>query len=307
MERLFTFIGVTTGQSAIMQIFPAWAQYLGLRGVSIVGCDLPIGAPPEQYRVVVQRMKENPNDMGALVTTHKIDLYTACRDLFDWVDRYAELCGEVSCLSKRGTSFQGHAKDPISSGKTLEKILGPGYWGKTGGHVLCLGAGGSGLAIALHLMTRQEKADRPARIVAVDQNPNRLDSMRGVLSSLESDTEMQYVLNADAATNDSLMAELPPGSLVINATGMGKDAPGSPITDRARFPEGGIAWELNYRGALDFLHQANRQRLDRNLAVHDGWDYFIHGWTSVMEQVFDMEISRTQLADLSEIARAIRA
>jgi len=303
MEKYFGFIGVTTGQSAIMRVFPAWAEYLGLKDVRMKGCDIPIGAPPERYREDVEGIKADPNHLGALVTTHKIDLYRACRDMFDYLDPYAQMLGEVSCLSKRGASFQGHAKDPISSGRTLDSMLEPGHWGRTGGEVLCLGAGGAGIAISLHLMTRPDPADRPRRIVAVDKDPDRLASMRRILSALDSDTEVEYILSAEASTNDGLMAALPPCSMVINATGMGKDRPGSPISDEARFPERGIVWELNYRGALDFLHQAERQAQERSLQIHDGWIYFIHGWTSVMEQVFDIAISPQQLAEMSTIAR----
>lgn len=303
MQRYFVFIGVTTGQSAIMRVFPAWAEYLGLRNVQMEGCDIPIGAPAQQYRAVVQRIKADPAYLGALVTTHKIDLYNACRDLFDYVDPYAEMLGEVSCLSKRGSSFQGHAKDPISAGRTLASMLEPGHWGRTGGEVLCLGAGGAGIAISVYLMTRPDPADRPRRIVAVDRNPARLEVMRRVLSALGSDTVVEYVHSTEPATNDRLLTALPPHSLVINATGMGKDIPGSPISDEARFPENGIVWELNYRGSLEFLHQARRQAEERALQVHDGWVYFIHGWTSVMEQVFDISISQEQLAEMSEIAR----
>ena len=47
------------------------------------------------------------------------------------------------------------------------------------------------------------------------------------------------------------MEALPAGSLVINATGLGKDRPGSPLTDHCKFPENGLVWELNYRGTLE--------------------------------------------------------
>ena len=53
--------------------------------------------------------------------------------------------------------------------------------------------------------------------------------------------------------NDRLVGRLKPSSLVVNATGLGKDAPGSPITDNAQFPAKGIAWDFNYRGELAFL------------------------------------------------------
>ena len=60
------------------------------------------------------------------------------------------------------------------------------------------------------------------------------------------------------------MARLPDDSIVINATGMGKDTPGSPVTNAGLFPRGGIAWEFNYRGELDFMHQALAQGESRS-------------------------------------------
>ena len=38
----FYFIGVTTGSSSIMRVFPEWAKYLGLGDVQIKGIDLEI-------------------------------------------------------------------------------------------------------------------------------------------------------------------------------------------------------------------------------------------------------------------------
>ena len=45
-----------------------------------------------------------------------------------------------------------------------------------------------------------------------------------------------------------MLAARPPHSLVVNASGLGKDRPGSPLPDGAPFPRHGVAWELNYRG-----------------------------------------------------------
>jgi shikimate 5-dehydrogenase len=87
-----------------------------------------------------------------------------------------------------------------------------------------------------------------------------------------------------------VLASLKPGSLVINATGLGKDTPGSPLTDQAVFPEAAVVWDLNYRGNLDFLDQARREAGARNLTIVNGWTYFIHGWTQVIAEVFDVKI-----------------
>ena len=304
--KRFSFVGVTTGKSAIMRVFPAWAEHLGLGDVAMRGHDLPLHAEPQRYRDVVSALKADPLDRGGLVTTHKIDLFNACRDLFDYVDPYAELCGEVSSLSKRDGQFRAHAKDPISSGRSLDEFVEQGYWARTGAGALLFGAGGSNLAITLHLMTAREPNDRPRRIVVVNRSPARLESMRTVHEQLGADVKVEYVENADARENDRLLATVPPDSLVVNGTGMGKDSPGSPITDDGVFPERALVWELNYRGELDFLHQARRQEAARGLVVEDGWRYFIHGWTCVVEEVFDVEMTPTVVNELSEIALRLR-
>jgi shikimate 5-dehydrogenase len=320
--RTFTFIGVTTGKSAIMRIFPAWAEHLGLGDVRMAGCDLALHAPPERYREAVEGIRSGPLELGALVTTHKIDLFTACRDMFDFVDPYAELCGEVSSLSKRDGLFRAHAKDPISSGRSLDEFIEPGYWasgGSTDGRadgpeILLFGAGGSNLAITLHLMSGRAAPDRPRRVVVVNRSPSRLESMRAVHEKLNEQhgelseqVKVEYVHNADPAENDRLMAEMPPGSLVVNGTGMGKDSPGSPITDQGVFPERARVWELNYRGELDFLHQARRQEAARALFIEDGWRYFVHGWTCVIEEVFDVPMTPQVVGELSRIALGLRS
>ena len=86
---------------------------------------------------------------------------------------------------------------------------------------------------------------------------------------------------------------------------MGKDSPGSPIA-RGRASRQGLVWELNYRGELGFLHQAQRH-IDRGLVVEDGWRYFVHGWTCVIEEVFDVPMTPEIVGELSDIALRLRA
>jgi shikimate 5-dehydrogenase len=300
------FIGVTTGGSSIRQVFPLWMRELGRPDVVLEGVDLKIHDRPEAYRAVVARIKYDRLALGALVTTHKIDLFEASRDLFDWVDPYAEICGEVSSISKHAGRLEGHAKDVITAGRALDALLGDAYFGRTGGHVLCFGAGGSAAATLLYLMDRPQRADRPRRFVVVNRSAPRLDRLRAMVEGRSTDIEVTYRHNAEAAQNDALMAGLPPGSVVINATGMGKDTPGSPITDAGLFPLDGVAWEFNYRGELSFLHQARRQRESRRLRVEDGWVYFLHGWTEVIAQVLHRPIAGALFERLGALAQPPR-
>ena len=281
------FIGVSTARSSIMRVFPAWARHLGLTDAVIRGVDFPIHADPAAYRDAVAFIKADPLSRGALVTTHKIDLFRACRDLFDVVDEHAATMGETSCISKRDGRLVCHAKDPISSGLTLDGFLPTKHFERTRAEVFAIGAGGSAIALTWFLMRRERGADRPAHIVVADRSQDRLDEIRRVHAEIASGVPVDYRL---ANENDAIVAALKPGSLVVNATGLGKDAPGSPLTDAAVFPQDGIAWDLNYRGDLVFHDQARAQRETRHLQVEDGWRYFIHGWTQVIAEVFDVAI-----------------
>jgi len=303
------FIGVSTAQSSIMKVFPRWAEYLGIADAQLTGIDFPLHAEPDAYRAAVEFIKNDPLSQGALVTTHKIDLFSACRDLFDEIDPHALRLGETSSLSKAHGKLAVHAKDPISSGLALEGFLPPDHWQKTGAEAFLAGAGGSSIATSWHLMCSENNAaNRPSRIVVSDRQPSRLAEARRVHAGFGSDVPVEYLEITGPEGNDAVLKHLNPGSLVVNATGLGKDAPGSPVTDAALFPRHGIVWEFNYRGDLVFLRQAKAQAAARNLQVEDGWTYFIHGWTRGIAEVFhlDIAVSGEKFDRLCELAAAAR-
>lgn len=300
------FIGVTTGRSSIFSVFPRWAEALRLGQCRIAGIDLPLHAPAEDYRRVVSFIKNDRLSRGALVTTHKIDCFRAASDLFDEVDPLGELMGELSCLSKRDGKLLASAKDPITGGLALDAFVPTGHFERTGAEVFSMGAGGSTIAITWHLMRNARGADRPSRIIVSNRSQPRLNEIARIHAEFNAGIPVSHVLGPKPEDNDRVMAGLKPGSLVINATGLGKDAPGSPITDAAVFPKSGFAWELNYRGDLVFLRQARDAAGRRSLTIEDGWTYFIHGWTRVIADVFDVDIptSGPVFDHLSELAGA---
>ena len=298
------FIGVTTAKSSIMRVFPAWARLLGL-DAAIAGIDFPLHADPADYRAAVEFIRADQHSRGALVTTHKIDLFRACRDLFDVVDPHAALMHETSCLSKAGGRLVCHAKDPISSGLAIDEFLPPSHFAQTGAELFCMGAGGSTIALTWHLMRPDRGPDLPTRVVVSDRSRERLDEIRRIHRRSQGGVPVDYVLADDLADNDGVLGGLKAGSLVVNATGLGKDRPGSPLSDAARFPDGAIAWDLNYRGDLVFLDQARDQQRARGLQVENGWSYFLHGWTQVIAEVFHVAIP-TSGPVFDEIARVAR-
>lgn len=301
------FVGVSTGGSSIRRVFPLWAEELGLDGATLVGVDFPLDTPPDDYRRFVSFLAEDHLSLGALVTTHKIDLFAACRDLFAELDPHALALAEASCLSKGPRGLVGSAKDPLTASLALDAFLDAGHWASSGGEAFLIGAGGAATAISSCLSS--EPGGAPARIVISDSDPQRLDKIRRFHENAAAGVEIELVDVRGSRDNDDVLEALRPGSLVVNATGMGKDRPGSPISDDALFPEDGFAWELNYRGELTFLAQARAQETRRSLHVEDGWIYFLHGWLQTIAEVFHLDVPTDGPAfdALAELAAGVRA
>ena len=228
-----------------MSIFPVWADILGLPTRTLVGHDLPVDASPAQYIALIERIRDDPRHLGALVTTHKMGLYSAASGVFDELDEFSMLCGEVSSISKRDGALVGHAKDPITVGLAAEEFLPADHFALTGSHVVCLGAGGAGTALTWYL---SERADAPERIVVTDTSQERLNHLRDVHSRHGTPRDLiSYVLASAPEVTREVLDAAPPGSLVVNASGLGKDRPGSPLSDASVFPARAYAWEFNYR------------------------------------------------------------
>ena len=297
------FVGVTTGHSSIMRVFPAWAEVLDLPTNTLIGHDVPLNAPPAVYADLVQRIADDPNHRGALVTTHKMAVYAAAKDRFAELDPLAGLFHEISSISKSQAGLIGAARDPITVRQSLEDFIPDDYFTSTGAAVLILGVGGSGSALSHQLGCR---TDQPSTVICAARSQARIDELRDLHSRAGFAGDLfQYVIAPTAEEADELLTELPPGSLVVNATGMGKDVPGSPLSDDAQFPKDAIAWEFNYRGTLEFMHQAERQA-SRGVRVEDGWKYFVHGWAAVVADVFHLSLTPEIFDQLAESASIVR-
>lgn len=298
------FVGVTTASSSIMKVFPLWADILGLPTRTLVGHDLPMDADAAQYRAMVEQIRDDPHHRGALVTTHKMNVYAAASDLFDELDPFAVSCSEISSISKRGRALSGRAKDPITVDLALNDFLPADHFARTGAEVVILGAGGSGTALSWALAERE---DAPALITVTARTQDKLDHLREVHRQHGTpEGLLRYVVTETPEDADALVAAAPAGSVIANATGLGKDRPGSPLTDAVMFPDGAYAWEFNYRGSLEFLHQAEAQAAARRLHVVDGWRYFIHGWSQVVADVFELDLTPETVERLAEAAESVR-
>jgi shikimate 5-dehydrogenase len=266
------FLGVTTGQSAIHKIFPRWTALAGIDRAGLKGIDIPVDAPPAQYRSAVEAVLKDGEAEGALVTTHKVNIFRHAHDLFTGFDADAARLGEVNCIVRRPNQLAGLATDTLTAGLALREIVEQPFRGSA----LIFGAGGAAVALAVNLF----RDHQPAEVILTDLSAARLQQVQALTPA-----RCQQVTTP--ADHDRLVARLPRDSLIVNATGTGKDRPGAPVTENVRFPEGAIAWDFNYRGDLAWLNRARAQ----SVRTADGWRYFLHGWSQVMSRVYGFDLN----------------
>ena len=294
------FIGVSTANSSIMKVFPKWSEALGL-DAEIFGIDVPINPSYQQIKDALLALRDKQDCQGALVTTHKIATFALGQELFEGFDDFANLCGEVSSVKVRDKKLYGSAKDPITAGLSIEEFLPKNHF-DTGAEVLCFGDGGAATAIGWYLASR---FDQPSKMTFFGVSDEKLKHLSAVISKNYSAKQLNLEIYSPDKVAKSF-AELTKKSLIINATGMGKDLPGSPVPADLTFPKGSYIWELNYRGSLEFFKQATAQADENSLQVNDGWRYFIHGWTQVISEVFDLTLNSDQIEELAMIAENYR-
>ncbi|MBM9467854.1 hypothetical protein [Nakamurella leprariae] len=303
---LYLFIGISTAGSSVHRAFPVWAPVFA-PGACLRGVDLPEDADPEQFRRLLVAMRDNPAVHGAVVTSHKLRLHRAAHDLLDAADTLVHLTHEINSLDTRD-GVRAFARDAES----LDVVLRvPGVL-HGGAPLVCIGAGGS--AIALLLATR---LDVPATITAgapvpaaaarpltiLGRRQASLDEIAGVAQRCGIDQEgPDLVLATDSVSYRARLTDLPAGSVVINATGLGKTAPGSPLAGPEAFPPGIVAWDFNYRGPLTFLEQARAA----GVPTEDGWDYFLAGWSCALAAITGTELTDERFADLVARSSSLR-
>jgi shikimate dehydrogenase len=291
VRRRVWFVGVSTSGSSAIALFPGWCAALGI-DAELVPVDLA-----KAYRQLVGDLGADQEAAGAVVTTHKVAMFETSADLFISRDRSVDLFEEISCVTAGGGGLGANTIDPASVARTLSEIL-PRPVDEAS--ALVFGAGGAGTAVSAALLT-----DRTStwNVTLTDTVDSRLAQAERIFSALSVQDRATLVRAGGSEDNDDALSKAPPGSFVVNATGMGKDVPGSPLSGRVSFPNRALVWDLNYRGELTLLDQARTQARDRGLRVEDGRRLFVHGWAEGLRQIFGREVAVETLEESSPWSR----
>jgi shikimate 5-dehydrogenase len=272
------FVGADASGSRALTLVPAWASSVGL-SLTVEPVDVPVGAPPGAFGGIVEALATGDR-LGAVVTDHKVGMFQAVRGRCIQVSPDADTLGECSVLVSRRTGLAAYATDVGSVGEVADDLLQASSTAAP--VVVCLGAGGAGAALCLHLLAQPSRS-LLRRIVVCERDEVRAGEFLRVFESItDRAPEVDLVVEVGEGPWDQVVASAAAGSLVVNATGLGKTSGGSPVTDEVCFPIGATVWDLNYRGPLQFLHQAREQAAERQLGVHDGTSLFATGWLAAL-------------------------
>lgn len=277
-----------------------------LEGIDIPACDKGESAKSytDIYRDCVQKINFSPDILGALITTHKVGIYNAAKNLFDELDDSSVRVGAIGCIYKRTTKLVGEATDVLAVKKAFENIclLHQGT-PKTSSDVCILGCGGAGVALAYVLLVNNNQFT--GNVLMTDISNERIENVRNLLNKYDNNRRLRLYIIENTSETDEIINSMNTGSFVVNATGMGKDVPGSPISSHVTFPKNGCIWEYNYRGELDFYKLAITQKKAQNLSIFDGFDYFLHEWILAISRVLGIYIDDALFERLSKVATDI--
>ncbi|MGO1538821.1 MAG: hypothetical protein ACTHZ9_10660 [Leucobacter sp.] len=310
--ELFLFIGISTAGSSVHYVFPSWAP-LVRPGSVLRGVDLPEDAPAEEFQRLVIAMRDNPRVCGAVVTSHKLRLYRYISELLDAADPLVGITHEINSLDTRDGRIAAYARDAQS----LDIVLDT-----TGTEeprpersMVCIGAGGSAIALMLAMgldipatiaggaPQRPPAGRRRGHLTILGRREAALSEIADVRDRAAIDPDqVQLVLAPSPEAVAAVVTDCTPGTVVANATGLGKFEPGSPLPGPDAFPADVLAWDFNYRGPLTFLEQGR----EAGAATEDGWDYFLAGWAAGLTAVSGVELTPELFERFREVSGEFR-
>lgn len=277
------FLGIRTEGSLALRAFPKWMTRFA-SNCTIKPVDMRKSSSPEDYLTFVRSVRDDPQCVGAQITSHKMDIFGAAWRHIDHRSQDVENLEEIGGLVSGAGELSAISPDAMALGTELSLVVG-----RQSRALIVLGGGGAGRSIALSAA----KIPQVPSITITELNEDRLSGLDEWKRRLSLEDRCSEVTIRPGADNEDVVSSASTGTVVVNATGLGKDAPGSPISEGTRLPEDGVVWDLNYRGELKFLEHARRQA-EQGLVLRDGFSFFLRNWTCFLEAALDRKLSDSE-------------
>ena len=288
-------VGPNAALSEAAAVFDDWAEALDLPDWELVTVPLATDAGRDAVQAALAGARATSVRGVVVRGGSRLSVFEYGGPLVRAADDAVRRFGAVSCLLPTDGGWDGYALDPVATVRVLDRVAGVQYWSSvTSADAVVLGAGSTGRILALSLL---QLSPGPRRVLVTDVAQSRLDALIELARERGVSERLVTRRVTGAAGNDDVLDLAAEASLVVNATGIGHESYGSPVTEAAQLPLRGIVWELNHEGPLEFLESVNRQADDLLLRVHDGWDLSLETWAEALSRITGRVITSAQLAD----------
>jgi shikimate 5-dehydrogenase len=276
-------VGAEPLPQGLLDVLPKWVQRFGDKSTAIVPMAAPSAADAAGYQRFVDFMRDEYNAVGAIMLSHASTLFEHTQQMFDEFDDDAKLLGKIGVAVRTPGTLTALAPAKRAAQQAYEQTFGND---STPAEALIIGATAQARALALAL-SNSDSGSGPLRVCLTTLDGKSMTDMRQRIADLPEDRRPVLRHIESPLEHDRLLTLLPPGSLVVNATGPANADTKSPVGDAALFPEEGMVWDLDAVGiSSPFLDKARQQRRPRGLRLADGPIFHQYQWLAAVAAVF---------------------
>lgn len=287
-------VGTSPLPEALLDVYPKWARRFGHRSTAIETFTAPSEANGAAYQQFIEFLRDEYNAVGAVMVSQASPMFEHTQALFDTSDDDVELLGEIGVAVRAPGTLAALAPAKSAAHQAYEYTFGED---SDPPEALIIGATPQARALALALSTSASKC----RVCLTTLDGKSMTDMRQRVAELPDNQRPELRHVESQLEHDRLVTLLPPGSLVVNATGpVDKDTP-SPVGPAALFPENGLVWDLEAVGiSSPFLDKARQQRRERGLRLADGPAFQQLQWLTAAAAVFGATPDRAEAKKMME-------
>ena len=272
-------VGAEPLAQGFLDVLPKWASRFGHKSTAIMPMAAPSSADAAGYQRFVDFMRDEYHAVGAIMVSDASTLFEHSRQMFDELDGDTALLGEIGVVVRTPGTLTGLAPAKKAARQAYEHVFGDG---SNPAEALIIGATGPARALAIAL---SESGQRRVCLTTLDGKS--MTDMRQRIAELPEERRPTLRHIESQLEHDRLVTLLPPGSLVVNATGPADENTPSPVGDAALFPENGLVWDLDAVGVSSpFLDKARQQRRPRGLHLSDGPMFHQYQWLAAAAAIF---------------------
>lgn len=241
---------------------------------------------------ILEFLQDEYNARGAFVAGQASQFLDEASDAYDEIDDACLLLGEVGVIARRPGRLRAAAPRLEAAMRTMDRMLPADT-----AELLIFGAGPDARAVAAAVSLGNCNA-RPKKVTIASTDAKGLADVRQRIEGRTRQGELEVRHVESHLEHDRLLALMPPGSAVINAS-QAEYGGNAAVGDAALFPAQSTVCDLLApAGKSRLLAEAVQQRSASELTLHDRRIYTLERRIAILQAMFGAEAQDSQLSAL---------